>query len=182
MDTQIRRRLDELVRAIRSSEEYRIFEEAKRSLNEEPDKRKAADAFRRRNFAFQNSEESMSSQAQVDMYHEREKLRRDPLIDEYLQAELIIGNAGQNDAVRGGAEGRPIAADPIRHVIPDILQILHGVSAFPGAALRSAGRFLRLTRCSAFFIAKLRYTIHPFSRRRFPGGIRCSRCGFLNGS
>ena len=80
MDTQIRRRLDELVRAIRSSEEYRIFEEAKRSLNEEPDKRKAADAFRRRNFAFQNSEESMSSQAQVDMYHEREKLRRDPLI------------------------------------------------------------------------------------------------------
>lgn len=90
MDTEIRRRLDELVKAIASSEEYRMFEEAKRRLDTEPEKRKKADDFRRRNFAFQNSEESMSAQAQVSMYHEREALRRDPLIDEYLKAELIM--------------------------------------------------------------------------------------------
>ena len=90
MDTEIRRRLDELVKAIASSEEYRMFEEAKRRLDTEPEKRKKADDFRRRNYAFQNSEDSMSAQAQVAMYHEREALRRDTLIDEYLKAELIM--------------------------------------------------------------------------------------------
>ena len=90
MDTEIRRRLEELVRAIRSSEEFRQFEEAKKSLNAERAKRKRADEFRRRNFVFQNSEESLSAKAQVEMYHEREELRRDPLIDAYLNAELIM--------------------------------------------------------------------------------------------
>ena len=90
MDTEIRRRLEELVKAIRSGEECRMFEEAKRRLDEEPDKRKKADDFRRKNFEFQNSEESMSSQAQAAMYREREALRRDPLIDEYLKAELVM--------------------------------------------------------------------------------------------
>ena len=32
----------------------------------------------------------MSAQAQVEMYHEREALRREPLIDEYLKAELVM--------------------------------------------------------------------------------------------
>ena len=36
MDTEIRHRLEDLVRAIRSSEEYRQFEEAKEHLNAEP--------------------------------------------------------------------------------------------------------------------------------------------------
>ena len=90
MDIEIRRRLDELVKAIADSEEFRMFEEAKRRLDAEPEKRRKADDFRRRNFEFQNSEESMSAQAQVAMYHERETLRRDSLIDEYLKAELVM--------------------------------------------------------------------------------------------
>ncbi|HCI74225.1 MAG TPA: hypothetical protein DHV42_06775 [Lachnospiraceae bacterium] len=90
MDTEVRRRLEELVQAIRDSEECRQFEEAKRRLNQEPAKRKKADEFRRRNFEFQNSEDSASAQAQVAMYHEREALRRDPLIDGYLNAELVM--------------------------------------------------------------------------------------------
>lgn len=90
MDTEVRRRLEELTEAIRSCEEFRTFEEMKRRLDTEPEKRKRADSFRRKNFEFQNSEESTSAQAQVAMYHEREALRRDPLIDEYLKAELIM--------------------------------------------------------------------------------------------
>ena len=90
MDNEVRHRLDDLVRAISTSEECRMFEEAKRRLDAKPEKRRRADEFRRRNFEFQNSEESMSAQAQVAMYHEREALRRDPLIDEYLRAELIM--------------------------------------------------------------------------------------------
>jgi cell fate (sporulation/competence/biofilm development) regulator YlbF (YheA/YmcA/DUF963 family) len=90
MDTEIRHRLEDLVRAIRSSEEYRQFEEAKEHLNAEPAKRKRTDEFRRRNFMFQNSEEGLSAQAQVAMYHEREQLRHDPLIDAYLNAELVM--------------------------------------------------------------------------------------------
>ena len=59
-------------------------------LELDPEKKKRANDFRRKNFQFQNSEESMSAQAQVAMYHEREALRRDPLIDEYLKAELVM--------------------------------------------------------------------------------------------
>ena len=90
MDTEVRRRLEELVQAIRASEECRQFEEAKAHLNAEPAKRKRTDEFRRKNFEFQNSEDSSSAQAQVSMYHERESLRRDPLIDSYLNAELVM--------------------------------------------------------------------------------------------
>ena len=90
MDIEIRRRLDDLTEAIASSEEYRVFEEAKNRLDSEPKKRRMADDFRRRNFKFQNSEESMSAPAQAAMYHEREPLRRDFLIDEYLKAELVM--------------------------------------------------------------------------------------------
>ena len=90
MDIEIRRRLDNLIEAVASSEEFRVFEEAKRRLDSEPEKRRMADDFRRRNFEFQNSEESMSAQAQVAMYHVRESLRRDSLIDEYLKAELVM--------------------------------------------------------------------------------------------
>ena len=90
MDSEVRRRLEDLTNAIRTSEEYRTFEEAKRRLDTDSAKRKRTDQFRRRNFEFQNSEESMSAQAQVEMYHEREALRREPLIDEYLKAELVM--------------------------------------------------------------------------------------------
>ena len=90
MDKEIRPRLEELVRAIGDSEEYRTYEEARGRLELDPEKKKRANDFRRKNFQFQNSEESMSAQAQVAMYHEREALRRDPLIDEYLKAELVM--------------------------------------------------------------------------------------------
>ena len=90
MDTEVRRRLEDLVKAIRSSEEYHMFQEAKRRLDAEPAERKNADDFRRKNFEFQNSEESLSAQAQVAMYHERESLRRNELIDTYLNAELVM--------------------------------------------------------------------------------------------
>ncbi len=90
MDEEVRRKLEDLMKAIRASEEYRQFEEVKQRLNAEPEKRRRTDEFRRRNFQFQNSEEGSSSQAQVEMYHEREELRKDQLIDEYLNAELIM--------------------------------------------------------------------------------------------
>lgn len=90
MDAEVRRRLEDLLKAIQAGEEYRQFEEVKQRLNAEPEKKRRADEFRRRNFEFQNSEEGYSSQAQVAMYHEREELRRDQLIDEYLNAELIM--------------------------------------------------------------------------------------------
>ncbi len=90
MNAEVRLRLEELVKAIRSSEEYYAFQEAKRRLDAEPAERRRADEFRRKNYAFQNSEESLSAQAQVAMYHEREALRHSPLIDTYLNAELVM--------------------------------------------------------------------------------------------
>ena len=90
MNAEVRRRLDDLLQALRSSEECRQFTEARARLNEEPKKRRKTDEFRRRNFLYQNSEEHDLEQEQVEMYREREKLRRDPVIDDYLNAELVF--------------------------------------------------------------------------------------------
>ena len=54
MDNEIRHRLEELVRAIGASEEYRTYEEARSRLELDPEKKKRANDFRRKNFQFQN--------------------------------------------------------------------------------------------------------------------------------
>ena len=87
MDTGVRRITDELVRSLHNCSEYRTFEHAKHRLDEDPARRKKADAFRRKNFLFQNSEKSSSIQAQEEMFRERMELRQDPVIREYLDAE-----------------------------------------------------------------------------------------------
>ena len=50
MDNEIRHRLEELVRAIGASEEYRTYEEARGRLELDPEKKKRANDFRRKNF------------------------------------------------------------------------------------------------------------------------------------
>lgn len=87
MDTGVKRRVDELLRSLHTSREYRTFEHAKKQLDADPVRRKRTDAFRRKNFLFQNSDLSGSEQEQEQMFREREELRKDPLICEYLDAE-----------------------------------------------------------------------------------------------
>ena len=90
MDTGVKRCVDELLRCLHSCSEYRAFEQARHKLDEDPRKRKRTDEFRRKNFLLQNSEESGSQEAQEQMFLERSELRKDPVIDEYLKAELSV--------------------------------------------------------------------------------------------
>ena len=82
--------MDELLRSLSSCSEYRAFEQAKYRLDEDPRKRKRTDEFRKKNFLLQNSEECLSQEAQEQMFLERSELRKDPVIDEYLKAELSV--------------------------------------------------------------------------------------------
>ena len=90
MNTGIRRSVDELLRSLRSSSEYRAFEIARRRLDADPGKRKRAVEFRRKNFLLQNSEDGAHAEAQEKMFLEREELHRDPEIGAYLDAELAV--------------------------------------------------------------------------------------------
>ena len=90
MDAEVRKRADALVSSVKNCMEYRQFERAKRELDAEPQKRKTADLFRKKNFLLQNAAELNSPQSQEDMARERELLRRDPLIDDYLRSELAL--------------------------------------------------------------------------------------------
>lgn len=81
----------ELVQAILESGEYRKFCEVRDRLAKEPELRRQVSEFRFHVFEVQNSDDV------TDMYGEQEKLckeseefRKNPLVDEFLQAELRV--------------------------------------------------------------------------------------------
>lgn len=88
---QVEMCLQNLVWAIRDSEEYQHFCRIRDKVKEEPELREQINKFRIHVFDVQNSPEPL------DMYDEQKKLCRDyeefrknPLVNDYLQAELRI--------------------------------------------------------------------------------------------
>lgn len=90
MDAEVRKRAEALISSIKDCTEYRRFEQARQSLDAQPQKRKTADLFRKKNFLLQNAAELNPPQSQEAMSLEREELRRDPVIDDYLKSELAL--------------------------------------------------------------------------------------------
>ena len=81
----------ELIRAILESEEYRQFCDVRDRLEKEPELRRQVSEFRFHVFEVQNSDDI------TDMYGEQKRLckeseefRKNPLVDEFLQAELCV--------------------------------------------------------------------------------------------
>ena len=75
----------QLSAALRGSEAYKAFREVSRKVSEEPQLRQRLDEFRKKNYLLQNGSNA------YDLFErEYEDMRKNPVIQEYLAAELQI--------------------------------------------------------------------------------------------
>lgn len=82
--------LDELMKAIRESDEYQRYQAARAELCRYPELEQVVHEFRKKNYSIQNS-------GKVNLYDEVERLerestdlRRNPVAEEYFAAELLL--------------------------------------------------------------------------------------------
>ena len=79
------------MQAIKESEAYRNFEEAKQEVAKDPELRKKVNQFRKRNYEIQNLEDIPDLYTEMERFEEEYKeVRRDPVIRNFLQCELEI--------------------------------------------------------------------------------------------
>lgn len=78
----------DLIAAIRESQEYKRYQEARKKLHEDPDLERTIHAFRKRSYQIQNS-------GNVDLFNEIDRLDwensqmiRNPVAEEYIAAEV----------------------------------------------------------------------------------------------
>ncbi|MCI9612265.1 MAG: YlbF family regulator [Eubacterium sp.] len=88
---QIDEALEGLVQAIREGEEYQKYQAVRAKVHEQPQLEEKIHAFRKKNYEVQNLTEEKKLYDQADKL-EREgiEFRKDPLVNEYLDAELGI--------------------------------------------------------------------------------------------
>lgn len=88
--------LERLVSAVRNSEEYIRYQRAREELHKEPELEQKVHEFRRKNFQIQNSG-NVNLFDEVDrLEKEKTELRRMPVVEEYLSAELAFCRAIQH--------------------------------------------------------------------------------------
>lgn len=90
LEDEIQKATEPLLEAIRESQAYRDFELARAELGKYPDKKDRANQFRRQNFIAKNYSAEDSARERAELYRQRQQLRLDPVIDHYLNAELIL--------------------------------------------------------------------------------------------
>ncbi len=80
-----------LVDAIKESPEYRIYLECEQKLGERPELKARVDEFRAETFRLHNQAEGVDLFEAVDRFEkENIELRKDPVVNRYLEAELSI--------------------------------------------------------------------------------------------
>lgn len=87
---QIEESLENLVHAVKNSQEYKDYQKMQALIHLEPEKERAVHEFRRRNFELHKCRD-------VDLYTEMDRLekefaplRAEPYVNEYLAAELAV--------------------------------------------------------------------------------------------
>lgn len=87
--------LDNLVEAVRESQEYKEYQRMRELLSREPEKEKAVNEFRRRNF-------ELHKYRNTDLYNEMDRvenefapLREQTFVNEFLSAELAVCRMAQ---------------------------------------------------------------------------------------
>ena len=81
----------QLSAALRGSEAYKAFREVSRKVSEEPQLRQRLDEFRKKNYLLQNGSNAYDLFDDVqNLEREYEDMRKNPVIQEYLEAELQI--------------------------------------------------------------------------------------------
>lgn len=90
MDAEVKRKVSELTKSLRASREMREYELADAALRLSPEKVEKVDAFRKKNYHYQNLAGIEQASVQPELYRERDELRKDAVIDRYLNAELVL--------------------------------------------------------------------------------------------
>lgn len=81
----------QLSAALRGSKAYKAFREVSRKVSEEPQLRQRLDEFRKKNYLLQNGSNAYDLFDDVqNLEREYEDMRKNPVIQEYLAAELQI--------------------------------------------------------------------------------------------
>lgn len=89
-DETVEARTEDLLQAIRNSGVCREYMAAREELSKYPERWQKADIFRRENYIARNFSVDDAGKQRAEISRMREQLRLDPLIDRYLNAELIL--------------------------------------------------------------------------------------------
>ena len=88
---QINEALEGLIQAIWEGEEYKSYQEIRAKVHEQPELEQKIHAFRKKNYEVQNLTDERSLYDRMDnLEREGTEFRKDPLVNEYLRAELAI--------------------------------------------------------------------------------------------
>ena len=88
---EVQKALEQLAQAIKDSDIYREYRRQSEKVDNTGDMREKIDEYRVRNFELQNSVQTEDLLEKLDAFErEYEKFREDPLVEEFLDAELAF--------------------------------------------------------------------------------------------
>ena len=88
---EVQKALEQLAQAIKDSDIYREYRRQSERVDNAGDMREKIDEYRVRNFELQNSVQTEDLLDKLDAFErEYEKFREDPLVEEFLDAELAF--------------------------------------------------------------------------------------------
>ena len=91
MNNQIEAAVSGLVRSIKDSEEYHRYRRMCEKVHAYPELERQIHEFRRKNYELQNEEGSWDRYERIEsLEREYATFRRDPMVREYLEAELSV--------------------------------------------------------------------------------------------
>ena len=88
---EVQKALEQLAQAVKDSDIYREYRRQSEKVDNTGDMREKIDEYRVRNFELQNSVQTEDLLDKLDDFErEYEKFREDPLVEEFLDAELAF--------------------------------------------------------------------------------------------
>ena len=91
---------EKLLEAIHNSKVFSDYVFARDEIQRYPERKERADRFRRDNYLSRNGSGEETAGMQAELYQQRQQLRLDPVIDNYLNAELVLCRMLRECAVR----------------------------------------------------------------------------------
>lgn len=91
LEQSVNNAVDKFVDSIKATETYKRYCEKLQMIKQYPQQYAIVNEFRQRNFELQNSAQTDDLFEKIDAFEkEYEKYREDPLIEDFLQAELAL--------------------------------------------------------------------------------------------
>lgn len=91
MDNIVKRATEDFIQEIRKSNIYKEYEIQKEKLKKQPELFERVKEYRQRNYALQSSVQTEELLEKMEIFEkESEKFRENPLVDDFLRAELAF--------------------------------------------------------------------------------------------